>query len=549
MLLYQQPATSNQQPATSNQQPATSNQQPATSNQQWIFFEKFYILTPRYNQKRSMLKQSWRLISRLEKIGDFIILICAFLLAYYGRTSFIFWNEFFNAPLHFSGKDLAPLREYSVVLIVAILSQSVFLNLLGAYSSMRLRSPGQIFKVFVINAFLIFVVLSATMFLLKLDLSRSFVTLFCILLVFFLVIERYVVMWFLRSARKNGFNYRSVIICGIGPQALSITKRIAARPELGLFIRCYVDLSNNKTDPQQKRAFLELVRRYPRMQSVRIINSVKRLSKALNEYAVDEVIFADSLNVMPETREVIQLCFEQGIQTTLVADVFSIGILKSGLSYFDGLPLVHYVTPPGDPWALTLKRCFDIFCSLLLLIVLFPFLILIALAVKFTSKGPIFYVQKRVGLNGHLFNFYKFRSMVVDADKELSELKEQNEMEGPAFKMKNDPRVTPLGRFLRKHSLDELPQLWNVLKGDMSLVGPRPPVPDEVRYYERKYRRRLSMRPGMTCTWQVSGRNEISEFSKWVELDLDYIDNWSLSRDIVILFETIPAVLFGRGAS
>jgi lipopolysaccharide/colanic/teichoic acid biosynthesis glycosyltransferase len=168
--------------------------------------------------------------------------------------------------------------------------------------------------------------------------------------------------------------------------------------------------------------------------------------------------------------------------------------------------------------------------------------------VRFSSEGPIFFVQKRVGLNGRLFNFYKFRSMYLHAEKELEKLKVHNEMEGPAFKLTNEPRVTRAGRWLRRFSLDELPQLWNVLIGDMSLVGPRPPVPGEVSAYERRYRRRLSMRPGMTCTWQVSGRNEIKDFNSWVKLDLEYIDNWSLWRDFQLLCRTIPAVLFGTGA-
>jgi lipopolysaccharide/colanic/teichoic acid biosynthesis glycosyltransferase len=153
-----------------------------------------------------------------------------------------------------------------------------------------------------------------------------------------------------------------------------------------------------------------------------------------------------------------------------------------------------------------------------------------------------------VGLNGRLFDLYKFRSMFVDSEGQLDALRDKNEMQGPVFKIKDDPRVTPLGRFLRRYSLDELPQLWNVLRGEMSLVGPRPPVPGEVSMYERRDRRRLSMRPGITCIWQVSGRNEICDFESWVKLDLEYIDNWSLGRDILLMLRTIPAVLFGRGA-
>jgi exopolysaccharide biosynthesis polyprenyl glycosylphosphotransferase len=173
---------------------------------------------------------------------------------------------------------------------------------------------------------------------------------------------------------------------------------------------------------------------------------------------------------------------------------------------------------------------------------------LIAVVLKLTSKGPVFFRQERVGMNGRRFTFFKFRSMVVDADRRKDELKHLNEMDGPVFKIKNDPRVTRVGRFLRKFSLDELPQMWNVLKGDMSLVGPRPPVPSEVEKYEFWARRRLSIRPGLTCLWQISGRNSIN-FQQWMELDLQYIDNWTLGLDFKILLKTVPAVLGGRGAS
>jgi exopolysaccharide biosynthesis polyprenyl glycosylphosphotransferase len=223
-------------------------------------------------------------------------------------------------------------------------------------------------------------------------------------------------------------------------------------------------------------------------------------------------------------------------------------MVKSGLSYFGEMPLIHFQTPPGDRWELNVKRAVDVIISLLSLILLAPVFLLIAAAVRLGSPGPVIFKQKRVGLNGRLFDLYKFRSMHEGAETEVEKLREQNEMTGPVFKLKNDPRITSVGRFLRRFSLDELPQLWNVLWGDMSLVGPRPPVPGEVSLYERRDRRRLSMRPGITCTWQVSGRNEISDFESWVKLDLDYIDNWSLGRDFMLLFRTIPAVLFGRGA-
>jgi exopolysaccharide biosynthesis polyprenyl glycosylphosphotransferase len=197
---------------------------------------------------------------------------------------------------------------------------------------------------------------------------------------------------------------------------------------------------------------------------------------------------------------------------------------------------------------LLLKRIMDIILSLVGLIVLSPLLVIVALVVRFTSPGPVLFAQERVGMNKRLFKLYKFRSMYMDAEKRRRELEHLNEMDGPVFKMKNDPRVTPIGRFIRKTSIDELPQLLNVLRGQMSLVGPRPPLLAEVDRYEWLYRRRLSIKPGITCLWQISGRNEIS-FKQWMEMDKAYIDNWSLWLDIKILAKTIPAVLFSRGAS
>jgi exopolysaccharide biosynthesis polyprenyl glycosylphosphotransferase len=224
------------------------------------------------------------------------------------------------------------------------------------------------------------------------------------------------------------------------------------------------------------------------------------------------------------------------------------GMFRSELSYFGSVPLVHYQTPPGDGFDLAVKRLFDIVTSAVLLMVLAPLFAIIAIAVRTDSPGPILFKQRRVGLNGRIFSLYKFRSMQLDAEAQLSALRKENEMQGPAFKLRNDPRVTPVGRFIRRHSLDELPQLWNVFRGDMSLVGPRPPMPDEVQLYDRKERRRLSMRPGLTCTWQVSGRNDIADFESWVQLDLEYIDNWSLGLDFSLLVRTVPAVVFGSGA-
>lgn len=209
---------------------------------------------------------------------------------------------------------------------------------------------------------------------------------------------------------------------------------------------------------------------------------------------------------------------------------------------------VHYEGAEPKPSQRAIKRLFDIVASGVALWMLLPLLLVVALLVKLTSKGPVFFRQSRVGLHGRPFPMLKFRTMVVNAEALKASLQSQNEQSGPVFKMKNDPRITAIGRFLRKHSIDELPQLINVLRGDMSVVGPRPPVPQEVAKYQPWQRRRLSVRPGLTCIWQVSGRNQIT-FEEWMYLDMRYIDNWSLSEDIGLILKTLPIVFTGRGAS
>jgi exopolysaccharide biosynthesis polyprenyl glycosylphosphotransferase len=493
-----------------------------------------------------MLKQNWRLISRLERLGDNLIIVAAFFAAYYGRTFLIAANSDLHLGLPFEGSQLAPIKDYVMVLVASMLGYAVTLNLLGAYGSMRLSSVWRLVRVAILSSAVVFVLLAATLFLLKIDISRSFIALFVLICGIGISVERYAVLKFLRYWRRHGRNFRNVIICGVGEQAVKLALQIAARPELGIHIRGFADLgavdARQEQSIQQFRDDLQGVARVGR-----VILGVEALCAALEDYAIDEVIFTDVVDVMPYVEEMVLVCAEQGVRTTIAADLFSIGLIKSGISYFGGMPLIHFQTPPGDTWELVFKRFIDVVVSGVLLVVLSPVLLLIALGVR-STPGPIVFRQTRVGLNGRLFDMLKFRSMVDGAEKALSDLKSVNEMRGPAFKLKNDPRVTPFGRVLRRFSLDELPQLWNVFVGDMSLVGPRPPIPGEVSLYERRSRRRLSMRPGLTCTWQVSGRNNISDFDTWVKLDLDYIDNWSLSGDLMLLVRTIPAVLFGTGA-
>lgn len=243
----------------------------------------------------------------------------------------------------------------------------------------------------------------------------------------------------------------------------------------------------------------------------------------------------------------VYTCEEIGVIFRLQSQFFQMSSTKTHLSYYDDVPFLTFVNTPMIKMAHQWKFVVDIIASFFILIIWSPVLLFIAFAIKLTSKGPVVFKQKRVGLRGREFSIYKFRTMVQDAEKLKALLESQNEMDGPVFKIKDDPRITGVGRFLRKSGLDEFPQFFNVLKGDMSLVGPRPPLPREVEQYERWQLRRLSMRPGITCIWQIApNRNSIS-FEEWMKLDLQYIDSWSLKIDFILLIRTIQTVARGSG--
>jgi exopolysaccharide biosynthesis polyprenyl glycosylphosphotransferase len=271
------------------------------------------------------------------------------------------------------------------------------------------------------------------------------------------------------------------------------------------------------------------------------------LKGLVEDLIVDDVLFAVPFSALLSAEPHVAWCEEVGVTVHLKVDFIRTLFSRTYPSELDGMPMLTMSTTPQDAVALLLKRTVDFVVSSVMLVGLSPLLALCALAVKTTSPGSVYFRQQRVGLNGRIFTLLKFRSMYRDAEERRKELERLNEASGPVFKMRRDPRITPVGRLLRRFSLDELPQLWNVFRGDMSLVGPRPPLPDEVRRYERWQRRRLSMKPGLTCLWQVAGRSNIG-FDEWMKLDLAYIDNWSLKLDFVILLRTVPAVVLARGA-
>jgi exopolysaccharide biosynthesis polyprenyl glycosylphosphotransferase len=336
----------------------------------------------------------------------------------------------------------------------------------------------------------------------------------------------------LRFARRMGRNYRHALIVGTGPRACHVRRVIDRNPGWGFRIVGYVDEEPLPVDPT-----------IPADQVHKLID----VPALLRERVIDEVIVAIPRSMLGALGPLVSECAAAGVPITLLTDLFGDFLPPPRVSRFDTLTTLCFAPIHHSRASLALKRAFDVAGASLGLALAAPVLGVAALAIRLTSNGPVLFRQMRCGLNGRRFEIVKLRTMCANAEQRLDEILHLNEMDGPVFKVKHDPRVTRVGRLLRRYSLDEIPQLLNVVRGDMSLVGPRPPLPHEVSQYESAERRRLSMRPGLTCLWQVSGRNDIN-FEEWVRLDLEYIDSWSLYQDFKILARTVPAVLFGTGA-
>lgn len=329
-------------------------------------------------------------------------------------------------------------------------------------------------------------------------------------------------------------NLRNVMVIGTGPRAQEIIRTINNEPQSGLKILGIVDPHHNRVGQV--------------IESHLVVGTTKDLPNIVRRDVVDLVLVVVPRSLLNEIRATVACLERMGVQVLMAIDEFNPFFVPGWQSELLGFPFLTFGRKPENWLLLKIKRLVDITVSAAGILAISPILIMAMLIVKLSSDGPIFFVQKRVGRNGKIFSLYKFRTMVEDAENRLKDLLSQNEMKGPAFKMTNDPRLTPVGGFLRKFSIDELPQLFNVLKGDMSLVGPRPPIPLEIQSYRDWHWRRLSIRPGITCFWQIQGRNKIVDFDEWAKLDLQYIDNWSLLLDFKILFMTILVVLFAKGA-
>jgi exopolysaccharide biosynthesis polyprenyl glycosylphosphotransferase len=331
--------------------------------------------------------------------------------------------------------------------------------------------------------------------------------------------------------RRRDYNLRYFAVVGSGELAEAVVAQVAEHAHWGYAFLGYV---REPGAPAETGDAL-------------VLGSLDDLGKLLGEHVIDEVFFAAVRGRLDWIEGAVQLCREQGVLVRIALDDFAGASSRLTVTETGAHAMLTISSTPTGGLGLAAKRAFDLLASATALVLVSPVFIAIAIAIRRDSAGPVFFRQRRVGLNGREFTFFKFRSMRIGAEAELALLRASNEMDGPVFKMRLDPRITRVGKFLRRTSLDELPQFWNVLMGQMSLVGPRPPLPAEVRQYLPWQRRRLSVKPGITCTWQVSGRNEI-DFEQWMRLDLAYIDGWSFWGDIGICLKTVPAVLFARGA-
>ena len=470
-----------------------------------------------------MIQRKHRIATLLYASVESVITLLSFLAAYIVRASL--HSEYFG--------QLFPFRDYIVLLVVVIILWSLLFALI------RTRKPDfsedwiEVIQEVALTVFAGTVLIAAAIFVLKFDfISRPFIAIFAVLNFALLSSFRVYARTRLSQFASILDGDRHILIVGTNEKAGRIAQVLERSRDWGY------QLDGVVREAPELSISPRLVR-YPLME-------ISELPDILRHRVVDEVIFVVEKEGLASLEEIFLICEEEGIKTRVMLSFFPHVTSKIYLEALQDLPLLTFSTTPENEYLLFIKNIFDVTIAALLLILLAPFLLLVGTLIKLTSSGPVIFKQVRCGLGGRRFVLYKFRSMVVEAENVREQLQHLNEMSGPVFKVRNDPRCTILGAWLRKFSIDELPQLINIVKGDMSFVGPRPPLPEEVGQYERWQRRRLRMKPGLTCLWQIRGRNDI-DFGEWMKLDLQYIDTWSLMLDFKICLKTLPIVLMGKG--
>jgi exopolysaccharide biosynthesis polyprenyl glycosylphosphotransferase len=470
-----------------------------------------------------MFSRQYRKVKVIFGLSDLLLTSLAFLAAYQTRLllnfrGLFYWVFYIDFPIG------------SLLLVLSALCWVVIGYWLNVYEKLDSANPRTVLRDTFRQCALGAITLVIGEFLLRLDLSRFFVLLYAAYAWVFLCLFRINAARVIGALRTEFGAAHFIMVVGSGEHARRLGEALEKSSDCGIRLLGFLD-----EEPGQ----VQLARTYERY-------PFSRLPDLLCRHVIDEVIFAVDSNDLGQLEDVFLLCDEQGVRTRLVLNFFPHVNSKVYLDQLDALPLLTFSAAPHDEIRLLAKRAIDVVLAVAALVLLLPFMVVIALLIRLTSPGPVIFRHERCGLNGRQFTFYKFRSMCDGAEEMKPSLMHLNR-KSTAFKIPDDPRLTRVGRFLRKFSIDEWPQLWNVLKGDMSLVGPRPAVPEEVELYQAWQRRRLRIRPGLTCLWAVCGRDNL-DFDTWMKLDMQYIDNWSLELDWKILLRTIPRVLTGRGA-
>ena len=471
-----------------------------------------------------MLRRQRQIRSDLLKIADGVLFGLGFFFAYYLRS-----NEAFLGPqvLNFLGwfggtKEIESVESFLPIILLSVPLSLVLLEVQGFYDRpllpSRKETAWQLFKV----CTLITIAVVMVMFLARIQLSRAVIILFgTISFILVMLKEELIRRYHESNLGKSQFRRRFILI-GAPGDTKKLASEIVTEGKADLHIVAELDVNKTSVDE-----FLQL----------------------LHEHSANGVLLSAKHTLFGQVEKVIQACELEGVEVGMLADFIHTEISRTILDDFNGRPMMVFRSAPDASWQAVAKQTIDFMGASVAILVFLPILVFCAISIRLSSSGPILFRQERSGLNGRPFTMYKFRSMVTDAEQRRRELEDLNEMEGPVFKLSEDPRVTWIGKILRRRSFDELPQLFNVLKGEMSLVGPRPlPVDETLRFDDLAHRRRLSVKPGLTCLWQISGRNNVKDFQEWVRLDLEYIDNWSLWLDLKILLRTVPVVFLGTGA-
>lgn len=468
-----------------------------------------------------------RLLLNLLKLSDIIILLAALII-----TS---WLTIYK------GNKITLLEVFSIRLKVInfigflgmLLLWNFLFNIFQLYRSRRLDSGFSEWKdivkvttvgmaIFALIGYVFRIILFTPLFIAVFWLSSTALT----------ISFRSLLRFVLGRIRRYGRNLRFLLIVGTNQRAQKFVHMIEQKKEYGYHVVGYIDKSV-----------------YTPGDKINLLGTLDDFSAILKKYIIDEVVIALPIKSSYEDiQEIVQQAEEQGITIRHLSQLFNTKVARSRAELFENISVLTISSGPQEGWQYLAKRVIDIIFSVLLIIMCSPLMVLAAAVIMIDSPGPVLFIQKRVGYNKRIFSLYKFRTMVVNAEGLQKDIESLNEMDGPVFKIQNDPRITRAGKFLRKASIDELPQLFNVIRGDMSLVGPRPlPVRDYFGFNQDWQRRRFSVLPGVTCTWQINGRNDVS-FEDWMKMDMEYIDNWKLSYDLKILFKTIPVVLKSKGA-